>query len=121
MGPRYIGTVKVERLRIYANHGVIPQEAQVGNEFEVTVALTFDATQAMLSDRLDASINYAEVVDIIRSEMAQPSKLLEKVVCRIYSAIMWRFPQVHTGSITLRKLKPPVRGQLEAASFSFNW
>lgn len=93
----------------------------VGNEFEVNVSLTFDATLAMLSDRLDTSVNYAEVTELIKREMAQPSKLLENVVCRIYGALVWRYPQVTRGYIELRKLNPPIGAQAEASAFEFRW
>ena len=34
-------TIEVNALRVYAHHGVMPQERAVGNEFEVTVHVKY--------------------------------------------------------------------------------
>lgn len=121
MPANFIGTIIIDRLQLFGRHGVSPQEFTVGNIFEVTVRLRFEASQAMLTDRLDTTVNYAEVVDLVRREMEQPSKLLENLVCRIYRAILWRYPQVISGEIEVYKLHPPIPARMEKAGFRFTW
>ncbi len=116
-----IGTITIDRLQLFGRHGVSPQEFAVGNIFEITVRLRFEASQAMLTDRLDTTVNYAEVVDLIKREMEQPSKLLENLTCRIYRAIVWRYPQVVSGEIEVYKLHPPIAAKMGKAGFSFSW
>ena len=72
-------SVYIDKLRIFARHGVLPQERTVGNTFEVSVRLDFNALRAMISDSIDDTVNYAEAVEIIRGEMSMPSQLLENV------------------------------------------
>lgn len=115
------GTIEIGGLRLLANHGVQAQETLVGNTFEVNVRLTFDAEYAMRSDRLDLTINYGEVVQIIKSEMAFPSKLLENVVFRLHQAITHRFPQIQGGEITVYKLNPPIAAEIDRTGFTFAW
>ncbi len=115
------GRIFIDRLRLYAHHGVEAQETKVGNNFEVSVSLVFDCEHAMRTDRLDLTVSYAEVIDIIKEEMAFPSKLLENVVFRIYDHLIRRYPNLQGGSITLSKLQPPVTADLASAGFAFEW
>ncbi|MDE6134403.1 MAG: dihydroneopterin aldolase [Muribaculaceae bacterium] len=116
-----ISYIEIKGLKIYAYHGVEEQERIVGNDFEVNVTLGFMAENAMRTDRLDLTINYAEVVDLVQKEMAEPSKLLEHVTYRIYKSLNHRFPQINSGQISIYKLQPPVEAELKKTGFVYNW
>ncbi len=102
------GKVEVNRLKIYAYHGVGEQERVVGNEFEVTVSLTYPSILAAESDDISLAINYAEVIDIISAQMARPSALLENAAWRIRQAIANRYPEINEGYVKVAKVTPPV-------------
>ena len=51
--------IELEKMRFYAYHGVMPQETKVGNDFVVDLILTAPLEQAVKSDELDDTINYA--------------------------------------------------------------
>jgi len=53
-----------------AHHGVGEVERIVGNDFRIDIRLRYDASRAMHSDSIASAINYATVVEIVRSEMA---------------------------------------------------
>ena len=57
---------------------------------------------------LGLDLNYAEVYDIIRTEMQQPSQLIEHVAGRIGKSIFERFPQAETVALKVTKLNPPM-------------
>lgn len=115
------GTVSVTGLRIFACHGVDAQERKVGNMFEVSVTVQFPCENAMLSDDVDDTISYADVVDIVKTEMAIPSKLLENVVWRIYRRLVKEYPDIVSGRVTLLKLQPPLNAEMASAGFSYCW
>lgn len=114
-------TIEINRLRLYAFHGVLPREREVGNEFEVTLHLECDMTEAMTCDRLDGTVSYADVIELVKAEMAVPSQLLEHVAWRIKSAVVRDFPKVTGGYIKVAKLRPPVTAQLESAAVMLKW
>ena len=91
------GTIHIDGLRIYARHGVNPQERVTGNMFEVNLELKIDAETAMKNDSLGDTVNYAEIVDIVKICMAEPSLLLENAAYRIQQAIATQFPDVQHG------------------------
>lgn len=114
-----VTSVEIDRLRVRAFHGVLAQERKVGNDFEVT--LRVDYPWDIDSDEIDATLNYAELIDLVKEEMAQPSALLEHVAGRIYRRITARWGAVTGGSIKIAKLTPPVTAQLASASVSLVW
>lgn len=115
------GTVCVEGLRVYAYHGVLNQETVVGNTFEVDIKLNFPCFSAMTSDDIETSINYAEVVDIVKEVMKTPSLLIENVAYRLYEALNTRWQNINGGHIKISKLQPPISADMNRAAFEFNW
>lgn len=107
------GTIEINGLKLFARHGVFKEERELGNKFEVTVHLNYPIESAMVSDDLSRTLNYAEVVDVIRDVMSVPSLLLEHVVYRLHSAITSRYPAVTGGSIRIAKLNPPIPAEMQ--------
>lgn len=108
--------IELKSMKFYAFHGVASQEKKVGNHFIVDLWLTADVTQAMESDDLRDTINYAEVYEIVRREMMQPSNLLEAVAGRIVKALKCHFQQIQHVSVKVAKLNPPFGGDVYSAA-----
>lgn len=100
-------------MKFFAHHGVCPQEQVVGNRFEVTLQVFCDMEKAMTDDDLSGTVNYATLYAVVEKEMAVPSKLLEHVAFRIIQAVKAEFPQVTGGTISISKLTPPFKSDLE--------
>lgn len=113
--------IDINALRVYAYHGVDAQETRVGNWFEVSVRVYFDASAAMLSDDLNQTVNYAMLVDIIKYEMARPANLLEHVTENIRRSIITNCHEVDGGIITVSKCHPPLGCQIGSTSFTIEW
>ena len=108
--------IHLRRLRFHAFHGVLAQERQVGADFLLDVKVGYPLAQAMQSDEVADTLNYADVYDLVAREMQQPSKLLEHVAGRIATAIGQAFPQVTSIDLELTKLNPPMGADGEGAS-----
>ena len=80
------------------------------------VRVGYPLTQAMQSDEVGDTLNYAALYDLVAREMQQPSKLLEHVAGRIAEAISQAFPQVTSIDLELTKLNPPMGADCEGAS-----
>lgn len=108
-------------VRFYAYHGLLPQERVVGGNFTLQVRLKISPpTQAMQSDQLSDTVNYARVYDVLNREMEQASNLLEHVAYRISKAIYQKFPSVQGIELAIRKDNPPIGGDTHGASFEMN-
>lgn len=108
--------IELKDMKFYAYHGVLPQETTVGNHFIVNLTLAVPFDRATESDELEDTVNYAEIYQVVKEEMAIPSKLLEHAAGRILRALKARFPHITETEIKLTKLNPPFGGNLHSAS-----
>lgn len=108
--------IELKEMKFYAYHGVAEQERQVGNTFVVNLTLTAPLEQAIHSDCIDETINYATLYELVKQEMEQPSRLLEHVAGRILQRIKQQFPQIEAIELKVSKLNPPFGGDLLSAS-----
>lgn len=107
--------IELKNMRFYAYHGVLEQERITGNEFLVNLKITTNFSKAIDSDDVNDTLNYAEVFDVVKEEMQQPSDLLEHVAGRIFKKLKTTFSQIEFLEVRLAKLNPPVAGEVEMA------
>jgi dihydroneopterin aldolase len=108
--------IYLENVKIYAYHGVLPEENIVGTYYIVNAELHTDLWNAAASDDLKDTISYADINEIIHDEMKIKSKLLEHVAGRIIFKIHETFPQVDYIKLRITKTVPPMKGEMTGAS-----
>ncbi len=108
--------ILIEDLKIYAYHGVLPEEKTIGTYYLVNAEVHADLRKAAQSDHLEDTINYAEINDIIHREMEISSLLLEGVIGRIIQKLEEKFPQITYIKIKLTKTNPPMQGEMKGVS-----
>ncbi len=108
-------TVFIKGLRIYAYHGVLPQEQVVGSYFTIDISINTDFSKAIFDDDLNGTINYAEVLNIIKREMAIPSKLMEHVAGRIISSVFHQIESAQHIRLQITKENPPMGADCKGA------
>lgn len=113
--------IELDKICLYAYHGVAEQESRVGNNYEVYVKVGYPIERAMESDSVAETLNYAELYEVIKREMQVPSKLLEHVGGRISESIKREFPAVSSLMLKITKLRPPIVGEVAAASVIIVW
>ena len=111
-------TITLDSLRFYAYHGAEPQEAIVGAWYTVDISIRADATDAILNDNLNGTINYAKVTEIIKQQMQIRSALLEHVAGRIADALLDGFPAINSLTVKVCKQNPPVCAPCAASGFT---
>ncbi|MDO4671334.1 dihydroneopterin aldolase [Falsiporphyromonas endometrii] len=108
--------IKLTDMRFHAFHGVFEQERVVGNTFVVNLDIQMDFLQAALTDELNATISYADLYEVVKEEMAKPSKLLENVAGRILNRLADEFEEIQDITLEVAKLNPPFGGDVKSAS-----
>jgi dihydroneopterin aldolase len=99
----------------------MPQERQVGADILLDLRVGYPLEQAMQSDEVADTLNYAALYDLVAREMQQPSKLLEHVAGRIAEAISQTFPQITSIDLELTKQNPPMGADCEGASVEIHY
>lgn len=107
--------IYLRNVRFHAFHGVLPQERIVGNDYLVNLVLDYDFSSAMQTDELQGTLNYAEVYQKVREEMAVPSKLLEHVAGRIAHRLFSDFPKIQKLQLSITKVNPPMGADSDGA------
>lgn len=100
--------ILLENLHFHAYHGVLPQERLVGNDYTVDLKIKYDVSDALVSDDVNDTINYAEVFLLVSQEMAVPSDLVERVAGRIGDRLFRHFPAIEGVELKIIKQNPPM-------------
>lgn len=106
----------IEDLKIFANHGVIPEENIIGTYYLINAEIYTDLWKASQTDKLQDTIDYADINKIIHQEIAIPSKLLEHIIGRIFTKLETKYPQITSIKIKLTKTNPPIQGEMKGVS-----
>lgn len=105
--------IHLNGLKIYAFHGVLPQENKVGAEYTLNLRIKTDFSRASQTDDLHYTINYADVFQAVKEEMSIPSKLLEHVIQRIAGRLFRDFSTITEIKIALFKQNPPMGAECQ--------
>lgn len=101
--------ILLRNLRVVGTHGVLEEEKVRAQPFEVDVEMRVDLSAAGLSDHLDHTVHYGEVMGVVHTVITTEShQLLEKVAHRVAVDILGKFPLVIEVTVEVRKLRPPV-------------
>ncbi len=108
-----MGIIKVENIRIYANHGCLSEETTIGSDYLVNVVVSADLKNASLTDKLNDTIDYVRINHIVKEEMKLPSKLLEHVGKRIIDKLFLEISKAKKITVSVSKINPPINGNVE--------
>lgn len=114
-----MGQIAIEGIELYAYHGCLEEEAKIGGKYRVDVYIDTDYTEAALTDELGDTVDYVEVFQIVKKEMAVRSKLIEHVARRIAYALADDITKKAKYTVKLTKYKPPVNGPVEQCSVTW--
>lgn len=112
--------IYINNIRLHACHGVLPQERITGGDYSIDAKIGYDISQAMLSDNVTDTLNYAEVFNIIKEEMAQDSNLIEHVAGRIANRLIREYAQISTIMLRITKCNPPMGANCDGAGIEIH-
>ena len=102
-------TIRVIGLKFAAKHGVLPEEKNLIQPFEVDVEIKRDLSVPAESDRLDDTVDYSRIVSIVKEVInGEYCCLIEKLAGLIIEKVSGL---VREGEIIVRVRKPkaPIR------------
>lgn len=104
--------ITLDNMIFFAHHGVFESERLNGNTFRVSVHIELDDTPGCTTDRVEDTLNYQQVYDIVREEMSHPSNLLEHVANRIIKRLS-ALDELSRISVCVEKQNPPLGGDVQ--------
>lgn len=110
-------SIELKNLRFHAGHGISQLEQRVGCTFRVNVRLDFTVKACALeADRLEGTLNYAELFKVIQREFMPTTQLIEHAAWRVAKSLLKEFASIDTVDIEVEKLNPPISADCESAS-----
>lgn len=111
-------TIHLNKLVFFAHHGLHGEEAVTGTNFEIDVAVQFDASGKITS--LHQTINYAAVYEVIKKNMQHPVALLETLAQDITEDIYLLDNRITAINININKLHPPIKNFMGSVGVSYS-
>ena len=109
----------IDKLTVFAKHGVFKEEQKLGQKFLVSAILETDTYYAGMTDDLHYSISYAEVCEWITDYMRDNTfKLIEAAAHKIAKGLLLKYDALESVQITVYKPWAPVGLPLESVSVS---
>jgi len=115
-----LGIIKVENIRVYANHGCLKEETKIGSDYRVDLKIKADLQKSAQSDALADTVDYVLLNKIVVEEMAIPSALLETVAKRIINRIFAESKLVSVATVAVGKVNPPIGGDVEIVTIEIS-
>lgn len=99
--------IELQQVRMHAFHGVYEGEKKTGSEYEINVKVWYDEGDTNFDD-LKSTVNYVNILDIVKQRMLVPTGLLEKVADGIIRTIRQQYPFTQEIMVSIYKLEAPV-------------
>ena len=115
-GPESAVEVELRGLSIYTHHGVSDAEQEVGQRLEFDLSFDVPDCDAVLTDRVEDTVDYAEVCDIVALAATERSyRTLERLGQVIAERLMERF-DCEEVTVRAAKPEPPLSYRVEEAA-----
>jgi dihydroneopterin aldolase len=109
--------IELKGLEFFAYHGVLPEEARLGQQFSVDVVLALDPDMQFESDAVESTVNYAEVFALVEAIFTgERFNLIERAAEAIAERVLADFEQVREVEVAVRKPAAPLPGVFDYCS-----
>ena len=109
----------IDSLRIFAYHGVNPEEQEDGQVFILDIEADMPLSKAGESDDIDDTVRYAQMIKCARRVFtAQKDRLIERAARRVADALLEEFPPLSGVRVTCKKPDAPMKADFAFAAVS---
>lgn len=111
--------ISIKGLKLFAYHGVNPEEKENGQNFVVDLDYYVNIARACQMDTLDDTVSYAKVVKTIRRVFtAEKYDLIERAAQVIADAVLDEFDDIFKVEVTLKKPEAPISAEFDYVAVS---
>lgn len=111
-----VDCIRLTDIDVYAFHGALAAERELGQRFVIDVDLWHDLRPAAASDSMADALDYTEVHGrIVELAGNQSFHLIEALADSICSMLLTSFP-LEAATVTVHKPNPPIRNFMGSVS-----
>lgn len=109
--------ILVERIAVFAYHGLLAEEARIGQRFYISLECALDLGPAGRSDDVSRTVSYADLTAIVtRIATERRFALIEALAEAIAGAILDGFPLLDAVVVRVDKPSAPVPAVIDQVS-----
>lgn len=106
--------ILIRNLKIFAYHGVNPEEKQDGQNFVFDIDAYVDISVPCESDNVENTVSYAKIIkETVRIFTCQKDDLLERAAQRVADGLFEKFDKIQSLRILLKKPEAPIKADFE--------
>lgn len=106
--------ILVRNLKIFAYHGVNPEEKRDGQNFVFDIDASVDISVPCVSDNVEDTVSYAKIIkETVRIFTSQKDDLLERAAQRVADGLFESFEKIQSLRILLKKPEAPIKADFE--------
>lgn len=107
-------TIRLANCAFFARHGLHDAEEFLGQRFFVDAELDVRPTAPLDADEMGATVDYGAAFKVIEDIVTGARRfLIEALAAEVAKALVARFPEIVSATITVRKPNAPVAGILD--------
>mgnify|MGYP001547202951 CR=1 FL=1 len=114
-----MGTIKLNGIEIYGQHGYYRDEQQLKQRFVVNISFDLDIKGAASTDNLEETVNYEDISRIFKEVFSVPVRLIETLAVKIAKAIKGKYPMVHNIRVEIKKPEVQLDLRLEDVAVEY--
>ncbi|GJE41928.1 dihydroneopterin aldolase [Methylobacterium soli] len=109
--------ILVQRIAVFAYHGLLAEEARIGQRFYISLDCSLDLAAAGVSDDVARTVSYADLTEIV-VEIATQRRfaLIEALAEAIAESCLARFSRLHAVTVRVDKPSAPVPAVIDGVS-----
>jgi dihydroneopterin aldolase len=109
--------IRVTRIAVFGRHGLLPEEAVLGQRFYISLEARLDLSEAGRSDAVAGTVSYADLTQIaVAISTEQRFNLIESLAEAIAASILERFARIDAITVRVDKPSAPVPAILDGVS-----
>lgn len=113
--------ISIKGLKLYAYHGVNPEEKQDGQNYIIDLDYYLNIARACSMDTLEDTVSYAKVVKLIRRVFLEKKyDLIEKAAQVIADAVLDEFGEIFKVDVTVKKPEAPIKADFDYVAVSIS-
>jgi 7,8-dihydroneopterin aldolase/epimerase/oxygenase len=113
--------ISIQRIGVYAYHGVFEEEGRLGQRFYVSVECGLDLREAGRSDDLAHSVSYADITQLVQEiAVGQRFNIIEALGDAIAMALLRDFPVIEEVTVTVEKPGAAVAALLDTIAVTIH-
>ena len=106
--------ILIRNLKIFAYHGVNPEEKVQGQNFILDIDAFVDISVPCKTDNVDDTVSYAEIIEeTVRIFTSRKYDLVERAAERVSEGLFEKFEKIQALRILLKKPDAPIDADFE--------